>query len=128
MAYVLVTSPAPAAIDEVRYFAARLKEQGMRPDAIVINRLQLAPEKADSAAVLAAARELGVDLSPDTLDAIQRAAEDDRVRARFESSQLAVLQAAFAGGSTELVRVPVLSSDVHDVRGLSSVAATLFAV
>src|SRR5450432_2655881 len=35
LSYVLVTSAAPAAIDEVSYFAARLRGQGMRPDAVV---------------------------------------------------------------------------------------------
>src|SRR5882724_11355833 len=35
LAYVLVTSAAPAAIDEVSYFSARLRDQGMHPDAVV---------------------------------------------------------------------------------------------
>jgi anion-transporting ArsA/GET3 family ATPase len=128
MAYVLVTSPAPAAIDEVSYFAARLREQGMRPDAVVINRLQLAPEAADYSTVQAAAKGLGVDLSRAATEAVLRAAEVDRVRARFEAQQLVTLDAAFESTKTTLLRVPVLSADVHDVRSLSEVAGVLFAV
>ena len=128
MAYLLVTSPAPAAIDEVSYFAARLREQGMQPDALVINRLQLAPEPAEPEAVRAAAAELGLELSTPALDAVLRAAEDDRVRARFEAEQLGLLEAKFEPSKTPLLRVPVLSADVHDVRSLSNVAGVLFAV
>jgi anion-transporting ArsA/GET3 family ATPase len=128
MAYVLVTSPAPAAIDEVNYFAARLREQGMRPDAVVVNRLQVAPEKAEPAAVRVAARELGIELSREAMDAVLRAADDDRIRAEFEAEQLQMLDVAFAAASTEIVRVPVLSADVHDVRSLSGVAGVLFPV
>jgi anion-transporting ArsA/GET3 family ATPase len=126
MAYVLVTSAAPAAIDEVTYFSARLQEQGMHPDAVVINRVQFAPEPAEPEAVRAAARELGVELSPETTRAVLHAAEEDRVRARFEATQLGVLDEAFAASNTQLLRVPVLSADVHDLRSLSWVANVLF--
>jgi len=128
MAYVLVTSPAPAAIDEVSYFAARLQEQGMSPDAVVVNRLQLSPPNADETALRVAARALGVELSRVAIDAVQRAAEEDRTRARFEAEQLVALEATFASGSTQLLHVPVLSADVHDVRSLSGVARILFPV
>jgi anion-transporting ArsA/GET3 family ATPase len=128
MAYVLVTSPAPAAIDEVSYFAARLREQGMHPDAVVINRLQLPPAAADFAEVQAAARALGAELSQAAIEAVLHAAEDDRARARFEATQLGTLETAFDPAKTALLRVPVLSADVHDVRGLSQVSRVLFAV
>jgi anion-transporting ArsA/GET3 family ATPase len=128
MAYVLVTSAAPAAIDEVSYFAARLREQGMHPDAVVINRLQLAPEEADAAAVTAEARELGVELSRQATAAVLHAAGDDRARARFEADQLETLVLVFEAAKTQLVRVPVQPAAVHDVRSLSSVAEVLFPV
>ncbi|HWZ90142.1 MAG TPA: ArsA-related P-loop ATPase, partial [Polyangiaceae bacterium] len=128
MAYVLVTSAAPAAIDEVSYFAARLREQGMHPDAVVINRLQLAPEEADASVVAAEARELGVELSRQATEAVLHAARDDRDRARFEAEQLETLVLAFEAAKTQLVRVPVQPAAVHDVRSLSSVAGVLFPV
>ncbi|MEO7034484.1 MAG: ArsA-related P-loop ATPase [Polyangiaceae bacterium] len=126
LAYVLVTSAAPAAIDEVSYFSARLREQGMRPDAVVVNRLQPSPGAADSGALQAAARELGLELSEHALHAVQEAAANDRQRAAFESRQLEVLEQALGAAPPKLFRVPVLAADVHDVRSLSAVAARLF--
>jgi anion-transporting ArsA/GET3 family ATPase len=128
MAYVLVTSPSPAAIDEVSYFAARLREQGIGPDAVVINRLQFGPELSDTVALSAAGRELGLALSESSLVAIQTAAEDDRKRARFEAVQLEALTTAFAEAGTPMFRVPVQPSDVHDLSSLARVAALLFAL
>jgi len=126
MAYLLVTSPAPAAIDEVSYFAARLREQGMHPDAVVINRVQPAPDPADAAAVQARGRELGVELSAQVMAGVLRAAEDDRVRAHFESDQLRVLDGALGAEPPPLLSVPAFAADVHDVRSLAKVARVLF--
>ena len=126
LAYVLVTSPAPAAIDEVSYFAARLREQGMPPDAVVVNRLQPNPPPADSRAVESAARELGVELSAEAVAKVQLAASDERKRSAFESEQLKLLGSSLGSELPPILYVPVLSADVHDVRGLSLVAALLF--
>jgi len=125
LAYVLVTSAAPAAIDEVSYFAARLRQQGMRPDAVVVNRLQPNPAPAETSEVAQAARELGVELTAETLAGIERAAEDDRSRAAFETEQLQVLDRSLGADRPPILRIPVLAADVHDVRSLSRVAALL---
>src|SRR6187402_53192 len=90
MAYVLVTSPAPAAIDEVSFFAARLREQGMHPDAVVVNRIQPNPAPTTRFELTRAARELGLELSAQALAGVERAADDDRTRAAFEAEQLRV--------------------------------------
>jgi hypothetical protein len=126
LAYVLVTSAAPAAIDEVSYFSARLREQGMQPDAVVINRLQPSPEVVDSETLLRLSRELGLGLSESTLEKTQRAAADDRTRAAFEAGQLEALGQALGASAAKLLRVPVLAADVHDIRSLSQVASRLF--
>ncbi len=126
VAYVLVTSAAPAAIEEVSYFAERLRSQGMHADALVANRIQLAPGEATAAAVGDAARSLGLTPTPPLLEAIARAAEDDRVRARFEGAELEKLERTFANAPTELVRVPVLDADVHDIASLARIAEILF--
>jgi len=125
LAYVLVTSAAPAAIDEVSYFAARLHQQGMRPDAVVVNRLQPNPAPAETSEVAQAARELGVELTAETLAGIERAAEDDRSRAAFETEQLQALDRSLGADRPPILRIPVLAADVHDVRSLSRVAALL---
>ncbi|HKO48672.1 MAG TPA: ArsA-related P-loop ATPase [Polyangiaceae bacterium] len=126
LAYVLVTSPAPAAIDEVSYFAARLREQGMRPDAVVVNRLQPNPGQANAAEVESAARDLGLELSASTITGAQRAAQDDRTRAAFEAEQLEQLETLLGAERPAILRVPVLPADVHDVRSLALVRARLF--
>ncbi|HEY1535577.1 MAG TPA: hypothetical protein VGF76_16260, partial [Polyangiaceae bacterium] len=126
LAYVLVTSAAPAAIDEVGYFSARLREQGMHPDAVVVNRLQPSPAVADAQAVRALGRELRLELPATLLEKVLRAAADDRIRAAFEASQLEVLGGVLGASPPTLLRVPVLSADVHDIRSLSDVAARLF--
>jgi len=126
MAYVLVTSPAPAAIDEVSYFAAHLRAQGMHPDAVVVNRVQPTPAPASAAEVARAARELGLEASPAVLENILRAAEDERTRAAFEAQQLETLERSLGEAPPSILRVPVLARDVHDVASLSRVAALLF--
>ncbi len=126
LSYVLVTSAAPAAIDEVSYFAARLREQGMRPDAVVVNRLQPSPGVADVSAVQASARALGLELSEHATNGVLQAAADDRTRAHFEGRQLEALEQALGAQPPQSFRVPVLAADVHDVRSLSAVAARLF--
>lgn len=47
VAYVLVSSPSPMAIQEVLFFSERLEEQGMPRDAFVVNRLHTPPPPAD---------------------------------------------------------------------------------
>jgi anion-transporting ArsA/GET3 family ATPase len=126
LAYVLVTSPAPAAVDEVSYFAARLREQGMHPDAVVVNRVQPSPAFVDSTEVLREARERGLELSAHVLAGVERAAEDDRTRAAFEAKQLELLDRSLGATPPAILRVPVLAADVHDVRSLAQVRTLLF--
>ena len=126
MAYILVTSPAPAAIDEVSYFAERLGELGMHPDAVVVNRLQPNPARATAEEIASTARELGLEISAEAFAGVQRAAQDDRARAAFEAEQLELLDSSFGAERPTILRVPVLAADVHDVRSLALVSARLF--
>ncbi len=127
LSYVLVTSAAPAAIDEVSYFAGRLREQGMRADAVVVNRLQPNPEQASEASVLELARELGLPATSELARSVLQAAADDRQRAEFEAAELAALPGALGEPPPRVFKVPVLAADVHDIESLSSVARLLFA-
>lgn len=122
LAYVLVTSAAPAAIDEVGFFAARLREQGMRESVVVVNRLQPSPPPGDAAALA----RLAPALPASVIAGVLQAAADDRTRAAFESEQLGVLERALGAERPEVLRVPVQGRDVHDVLSLSLVAARLF--
>jgi len=125
LAYVLVTSPAPAAIDEVSYFATRLREQGMRADAVVVNRLQPSPGLADAPSVQALGLQLGLELSAQVTALVERAADDDRRRATFETTQLAALDQQLGPDRPQTFRVPIMAADVHDLRGLARIAELL---
>jgi anion-transporting ArsA/GET3 family ATPase len=126
LSYVLVTSAAPAAIDEVSYFAARLGDQGLRPDAVIVNRLQPTPEPATDGTLDTLMSTLGLEPSPEVTRGVQQAAADDRQRAHFEAGQLAALPAALGEPPPSVFKVPVLSADVHDIKSLSSVMRLLF--
>jgi anion-transporting ArsA/GET3 family ATPase len=126
LAYVLVTAPAPGSIAEVSFFSARLLEQGMHADAIVVNRLQGSPALADAASVQVIAAELGLELSAKANEGILQAAADDRRRAAFEVEQLKVLDQLLGPQPPKILHVPVLAADVHDVRSLYQVSALLF--
>ena len=124
----MIRPSAPAAIDEVTYFAARLRQQGLAPDAVVVNRVQPALPLIDEAQLKDAAAGTGVRLSPSALRSVLNAASDDRIRAGFEAEQLLALDSAMstsAGKTPQKIRVPILSGDVHDVRALARVSRVL---
>lgn len=131
VAFVIVTSPAPLAVEEATFFASRLRDAGMRRDAFVINQVHplvaepsasVATLEGEVGAMLAAA---GVAGDPARLvSRMRRALDDARLRAvadRLESDRLEAL----AGKDTIFVEVPVLDHDVHDLESLSKVAAYL---
>jgi anion-transporting ArsA/GET3 family ATPase len=125
VAYVMVTSPAPLAIQEITYFAERLRASGMRSDAFVVNRLHAAPEGAPTEAQIdvAIARH-GLRLRPAAAARICEAFRQEERLAATDAAHLAAFEASSAGGPP-LVRVPALPSDVHDIATLVRIAAVL---
>lgn len=127
VAYVLVTSPSPAAIREVLYFSERLTSQGMRSDAFVVNRVHQASEvRPPVEAVRVELRSSGLD-DDDLAERLLQAMHDEQTQARKDREHLAVL-----GRALEMlpqralhVQVPALPYDVHDVRSLDEVASHL---
>jgi anion-transporting ArsA/GET3 family ATPase len=128
VSFVLATSPAPMSIQEVIYFSDRLEESRMPRGAFVVNRFRLPPPSADAppsdeeAAAAIAARGLVLDE-----DAPSRL-----VRAHLDAVRLAALDAMHvrelhdrAQGKVPIVRVPELSSDVHDIQSLGELSAML---
>jgi anion-transporting ArsA/GET3 family ATPase len=131
VAFVLVTSPAPMSLREVRYFAERLIAHDMPLGAFVVNRLHLAPAVAR---VPATAAEAAVAIHAAGLDAVL--GEDgpaNVVRAHADAFALAALDARNlklledVRKTAPLVRVAELASDVHDVGLLAELADTLIA-
>lgn len=129
VAYVLVTSPAPLAIDEIAYFAERLTEHGMRSDAFVVNRVHAAPAcRPTDSQIAEALRRHGLALASAPEARIGHAVDDEIALAERDGQHLAKLEAIRARLSiagSPLVRVTALPSDVHDVRTLGGIAHVL---
>ena len=116
-AFVVVAAPRRDAVAEAIYFADRLRDSGSRVEALVANRMF------PSFGAVPPALRAAVDGSP-TLAALARNVDDfDRVATR-EEAHLEALVSRLPG--TPIVRVPFLSSDVHDLDGLDEVGLWLF--
>jgi anion-transporting ArsA/GET3 family ATPase len=124
VAYVLVTTPDPLAIREALFFAERLEAQGMKRDALVVNRVHPTygdlPDPAAIAAALAAA---GVAMRDDAPERLRRAAADESRQGRMDRLHLVALEGA--PDDAARVDVPALAYDVHDIASLSRIAAVL---
>ncbi len=130
--YVLVTSPEPASLREVRFFAERLAEHGLRRDAIVVNRVHSPPETVpDAAAVAAALPAAGLSVAPAAPGAtplserVVRAAREEAALAARDRENLRALDAlpVRPGEAPPLrVSIPALPTDVHDVALLAAIA------
>jgi anion-transporting ArsA/GET3 family ATPase len=127
VAFVLVTSASPPSIQEVLYFAERLTEAEMPRGAFVVNRFHLPPLRAaegvtaeDAAAVISAR---GLPLEEDAPSRFVRAHADAVKLAALDARHLRVLNGA--AGSTPIVRVAELETDVHDLTLLAQLGDVL---
>ena len=128
VAFVLVTSPAPMAIQEVLFFAERLRDQGMPQDAFVVNRINQPPHsQTDPASARAEVARLGLLLDDDAGDRLVQAVTDEGRLAELDRRHLGPLAASLAelGVAPLRVDVPALPYDVHDVKTLAEVARFL---
>lgn len=129
VAYVLVTTPDPLCVREVLYFADRLRQQQMRRDAFVVNRVHPVYGALPGADEIAAAlAERGVALAPGGERRLLQAAEDESRMGRLDHLNLIALEAALedeqSGGSVR-ADVPAFPYDIHDVEGLARIADVL---
>jgi anion-transporting ArsA/GET3 family ATPase len=121
-AFVLVASPRRDTVAEADFFATKLADMGARVRALVVNRMT--PRFGSGLAE--AARERSRSLGTDTpLGALYANLADFDAAADAEDSHLVDLAAKVAGAT--IVRVPMLSTDVHDLDGLARVGDHLFA-
>ncbi len=121
-AFLLVTSPAPDAVDEALYFRQRLKERDMPFAGVVVNRMNLLPgdesgEPPRTALDELLGEELGGKVARN-LEDVHRLAVRDRDSVGRLSREL--------GGRASIVRVPHLDDDVHDIGGLAEMDRHLF--
>jgi len=129
VAYVMVTSPAPLAIREVRYFAERLRDSGMRSDAFVLNRFHhKPPANPTEDEVRNAVARHGLSLDDGVPARIIRAIEEEKELALHDARHVAEIEdmrARLSETGAPLIRIPALPSDVHDVRTLLGIATVL---
>ncbi len=129
VAYVLVTTPDPLSVREVIYFADRLREQSMRRDAFVVNRVHpMYGRLPDVTEIDAALVERDLHLGRDASARLRRAADEETRLGKQDMIHLLALDAALddetGGGSLE-VRVPAFPFDIYDIERLAMVADLL---
>src|SRR5438309_3489693 len=118
-AFVLVATPRRDAVEEARFFAAKLDEAGIPVEALVVNRMhpsfdgERMPAEAD--------RERARTLAGTPLGTLYANLSDFRLVAQRETEHLAGLAAKVA--PAPVARVPFLASDVLDLDGRREVGA-----
>jgi anion-transporting ArsA/GET3 family ATPase len=126
VAFLLVTSPSPASIEEALFFSEKLREHRMPRGAFIVNRFRAAsaqlPTEADAHAAANALREkrLPLDGAPETR-LLQAFAESAKLA---EADARSVARLAAEGVGT-IVRVPEFATDVHDLVLLDALAQWL---
>jgi anion-transporting ArsA/GET3 family ATPase len=118
-AFVLVASPRRDTIEEARYFAEKLAEADIAVRALIVNRMH--PRFGDG--LPEATRERAHTLEGTDLGALYRNLAEFQLVASREEEHLAGLAEAVA--PAPVVRVPFLSTDVHDLSGLAVLAEHL---
>jgi len=128
VAFVLVTSPDPLAVQEAIFFADKLASSGLSQRGIVINRVTpLIPEPPGRPAEVEAAltAKLPAGASPGVmLQKLERALDEDRLRAVTDRGEVERLK-ALTGNRGLYVEVPAFEQDVHDLGALARVAGYL---
>src|SRR5205823_3157770 len=119
-AFLLVTTPRADALQESRFFAAKLEEAGIPVEALVVNRMhpRFAREGADQLRQRASAQADGA------LAGLYENLADFTLLAEVEEQHVAELSERVR--PAPLVRVPFLPTDVHDLEGLRELGKYLF--
>jgi len=129
VAFVLVTSADPMAVQEAMFFSGKLRAAGMHQEATVINRVNnLLSEPSVGDATID--RELSARNPPtDVTDLRERlftALDQERTRAVADRVEVERLWAE-TGGKELQIEVPAFEHDVHDLKALARVASYLMA-
>lgn len=128
VAFVLVTSPDPLAIEEARFFSDKLEDGGMNREAVIVNQVHASIEEPSisAAAQISALR----DVLPPSMDAVDiqprlaEALRAEREWAVADRAGVARLDEQI-GNDTRIIEVPAFDEDVHDLAALAKVASYL---
>jgi anion-transporting ArsA/GET3 family ATPase len=118
-AFVLVASPRRDTIEEAQFFAAKLAEADIAVRALIVNRMHPSFGKGSAEATV----ERAATLATTEVGGLYRNLADFQLIAAREEHHLAGLASAVA--PAPVVRVPMLSTDVHDIAGLTDLAALM---
>jgi len=126
--FVVVATPDPPALREARYFLQRLAQDGMPTAGLVVNRVTPAPPEGLAALDAAAVRRTAAALEAGGPEQ-QAAASLLRLHAArrdvAKREGRAVSAALHGVDVPALVEIPLMATDVHDLRGLRLIAAHL---
>jgi anion-transporting ArsA/GET3 family ATPase len=127
-AFVLVVAPRQDAIDEARFFAARLQESDIPVQALIVNRLHphFDAQPALTAPVTADGNVDGTQRhgSVQAFATLNGNWAELRAMAEREEDYVTALAAVVAPALVD--RVPLLDGDVHDLDGVQAIADHLF--
>lgn len=131
VAYLLVTSPDPLAVDEAIFLNHRLVEKGLSGGALVVNRmrpLRPAAQSVTKAQLRSTLEKLGASGShaANLTDALQRGFQQEQELARADQGEVERL-ARSCTGIGAVCLVPGLDRDVHDLTQLARLHEWLFA-
>lgn len=120
VAFVIVTSPAPGTVAEAIFFTRKLREYGITPRAMVVNRVHVAelPSAPEDQLAAELAQYWPEPHAPDVLARMMRAAEDAHVLAQRDQQGLERLRKS-VGQDLPYAEVPAFERDVHDLGALS---------
>jgi len=116
--FLVVAAPRAASLDEARHFHARLREKDMPFVSFIVNRVRSAP-----AAFAPSARRKARPPDAELVARLLRVHAQQRALAQLDRQAIARLK---TGAHADVVAVPELESDVHDLRSLREVAEALF--
>jgi anion-transporting ArsA/GET3 family ATPase len=129
VAFVIVTSPAPGTVAEAIFFTRKLREYGITPRAMVVNRVHAAvPEATDREALqselVGQLQDQPATEAPELLSRMLIASADARVLAARDRQGLLRLRKT-VGSDLAYVEVPAFERDVHDLSALARLSQHL---
>ena len=128
VAFILVSGTGPTSIQEVLFFEDRLAQSSMARGAFVVNRFHRQPPSANRSP---SESDVASEISGKHLS-LDAGAASRVIRAYADSTKLAALDALHVealrrhlADEVPIVRIPELTTDVHDLGGLNAVADLL---
>lgn len=133
VAFVVVTSPAPLTVAEAVYFTRKLRDYGIEPKGMVVNRVHALPEVHGDARALvtelagALARTGAPGDAERLFSRMRTATDDDMALARRDHEGVrrlreGVLRGDHAERAIAYVEIPAFAHDVHDLAALARLA------